>query len=132
MTSKLDRVRLSAQNQVLERTTILGTESQSTCGFGADDVDCLPSEGLTHSVGSVISAPDGTLWASHGEGDALEYRTYDERSMAGKLLHVDRDGRGLPGHPFCPGDADLTHDCTKIHSQGFATPSVSSCGPTAR
>ena len=119
---KLDRVRLGAQNQVLERTTILGTESQSTCGLGANDVDCLPSEGLTHSVGSVVSAPDGTLWATHGEGDALEYRAYDEASMAGKLFHIDRNGNGLPGHPFCPSDNNLTHNCTKMWGKGLRQP----------
>ena len=27
-----------------------------------------------------------------------------------------------PGHSFCPGDADLTHACTKVHSKGFRNP----------
>ena len=40
--------------------------------------------------------------------DADALRTFDERSLSGKILHVDRDGRGLPGHPFCPdGDRPL-------------------------
>ena len=93
--------------------------------------DCIPSEGPSHSIGTVRSAPDGTLWV--GSGDASDFgtvdptalRTYDEQSMSGKPLHVDRDGRGLPGHPFCPSDTDLDHVCTKLHSKGFATRSAS-------
>jgi glucose/arabinose dehydrogenase len=37
-------------------------------------------------------------------------------------MHVDRAGRGLPGHPFCPGEADLTKVCTKLYAKGFRNP----------
>ena len=39
--------------------------------------------------------------------DPLAFRTYDEQSMAGKILHIDRNGHGLPGHPFCPANTNL-------------------------
>ena len=52
----------------------------------------------------------------------LFYRTYDPTSFAGKIIHVDRQGRGLANHPFCPGDADLTHVCTKVYATGFRNP----------
>ena len=42
--------------------------------------------------------------------------------MAGKLFHIDRNGRGLPGHPFCPADNDLTHNCTKMWGKGLRQP----------
>ena len=42
--------------------------------------------------------------------------------MAGKILHVDRDGRGLPGHPFCPSNTNLDHVCTKVWAGGFRNP----------
>ena len=49
-------------------------------------------------------------------------RTHDEQSFAGKLIHVDRNGRGLPGHPFCPAEADLEKVCTKVWAKGFRNP----------
>lgn len=57
-----------------------------------------------------------------GQTDQNALRAVDERSMAGKVLHVDRSGRGLPGHPFCPDDDDLTHVCTKVYAKGFRNP----------
>ena len=54
--------------------------------------------------------------------DNLAFRTYDEQSLAGKILHVGRDGKGLPGHPFCPADTDVTHVCTKLYAKGFRNP----------
>jgi hypothetical protein len=37
-------------------------------------------------------------------------------------MHVDREGRGLPGHPFCPAESDLTKVCTKLWAKGFRNP----------
>ena len=74
------------------------------------------------------SAPDGTLWVGNGDAasfnivDPLALRTYDERGLAGKLMHVDRNGMGLPGHPFCPSNSNLAHNCTKLHAKGFRNP----------
>ena len=42
--------------------------------------------------------------------------------MAGKLMHIDRNGMGLPGHSFCPADNNLSHVCTKLHAKGFRNP----------
>ncbi len=127
MSSRLDRVTIGPGNQVSGRTTLLGTHP-SACPAPANTVDCIPSEGASHSIGSVRSAPDGTLWVGSGDAssfnivDPLAYRTYNTQSMAGKIMHVDRNGRGLPGHPFCPTNADLTHVCTKIWAGGFRNP----------
>jgi PKD domain/Glucose / Sorbosone dehydrogenase len=42
--------------------------------------------------------------------------------MAGKILHIDRDGKGLPGHSFCPTDTNVDHVCTKVYAKGFRNP----------
>ena len=60
-----------------------------------------------------------------GPADTQSFNAYNEQSYAGKLLHVDRDGRGLPGHPFCPTDTDLSHICTKATQRASATRSAS-------
>ena len=128
MVSRVGRFTIGANNLVSPEAVVLGTHVSGPCPAPSNTLDCIPSDGLSHSIGTVLSATDGTLWIGSGDAadfgrvDPLAFRTYDERSMAGKILHVDRDGRGLPGHSFCPADNDLTHVCTKIHSKGFRNP----------
>ena len=54
--------------------------------------------------------------------DAGALRTFDEQSLSGKIIHVDRQGKGLAGHPFCPEDDNLSHVCTKLYAKGFRNP----------
>jgi glucose/arabinose dehydrogenase len=128
MVSRLERYTVSPSNVVGSPTVLLGSYAEGACPAPSNTVDCIPSDNLSHSIGTVRSAPDGTLWVGSGDAasfnvaDPLAFRTYDERSMAGKILHVDRDGRGLPGHPFCPSDTDLDHVCTKVWAGGFRNP----------
>ena len=136
MTSRLIRVEVDSSNNVSPPTTILGSSDAcvttpnlpGTNWTARNDLDCIPAEGRSHTIGTVVSAPDGTLWvgsgdaSSYSEFDPLAFRTYDEQSLAGKLMHVDRSGQGLTGHSFCPTNANLTHVCTKLHAKGFRNP----------
>jgi glucose/arabinose dehydrogenase len=133
MNSQLLRVELNAAgDQVVGQQVILGTVGENPgvdpCPPPSNDVDCIPSDGDTHSIGSVRSAPDGTLYVGSGDAagwtstDPKAFRSYDEQSLAGKIMHIDRDGHGLPGHPFCQGNSDLTHVCTKLYAKGFRNP----------
>jgi glucose/arabinose dehydrogenase/PKD repeat protein len=128
MVSRLERYTVSPSNVVGSPTVLLGSYAEGACPAPSNSVDCIPSDDVSHSIGTVRSAPDGTLWVGSGDGasfstvDPLAFRTFDERSMAGKILHVDRDGRGLPGHPFCPSDTNLDHVCTKVWAGGFRNP----------
>ncbi len=130
--SRLTRITVTPENAVENpqqpETVLLGTSPQQYCPLD-NAVDCIPSEGPWHTIGSVrVDPTDGTLWV--GSGDATQQHLYPERafrvqdpqSLAGKILHVDREGRGLPGHPFCPSDGDLTHNCTKVAALGFRNP----------
>jgi glucose/arabinose dehydrogenase/PKD repeat protein len=128
-TSRLTRVTVGSNNTASGETVLLGAAgSTAPCPAPSNSIDCMPSDGTSHSIGTVRSAPDGTLWL--GAGDASDYSRVDERSLrsqneqstAGKILHVDRNGRGLPGHSFCPTDNDLTHVCTKVWGKGFRNP----------
>ena len=128
MVSRLSRFQVSGSNTVSDETVLLGSYVSGPCPTPDNTVDCIPAEGRSHAIGTVISAPDGTLYvgsgdaSSYAEFDPQAFRVYDEQSFAGKILHVDRDGRGLPGHAFCPADANLDHVCTKLHSKGFRNP----------
>jgi PKD repeat protein len=130
MVSQLRRYTITPGNVVTGFTDILGTHVPASggCPAPSNTLDCIPSDGASHSIGSVHSAPDGTLWLGSGDAadfggvDPLALGTYDEQSFRGKIIHVDRDGNGVAGHQFCPADADLTHVCTKLFAKGFRNP----------
>jgi glucose/arabinose dehydrogenase len=131
-TARLTRIRVLPDDSVeipaAPETVLLGSVEDGPCPAPADTVDCFPSDSGTHTIGTVRSDSDGTLWVGSGDGadfngvDIRAPRTYDEASLAGKILHVDREGRGLPGHAFCPAQTNLDFVCTKIHAKGFRNP----------
>ena len=131
-TSRLTRIRVTSDNELEDpeapETVVLGSVSQAPCPAPAPTVDCIPADGFSHAIGTVRADPDGTLWLGSGDGtswrgaDAQALRTYDENSLSGKLMHVDREGRGVAGHPFCPTERDLTKTCTKLYAKGFRNP----------
>lgn len=131
-TSRLVRIRVYPDNSIEDpaapETVLLGSTWPGACPQPEDTVDCIPSDSGSHSIGTVRADADGTLWVGSGDGsdfnsvDPGALRTYDERSLSGKILHVDRDGRGLEGHAFCPSQTNLDFVCTKVHAKGFRNP----------
>jgi glucose/arabinose dehydrogenase/PKD repeat protein len=131
-TLRITRVVVNDDNTVADaddpETVILGRVATGPCPPPSNTVDCLPAETGTHAVGGIRSDADGSLWIGIGDGanpafvDPRAFRVLDESSFSGKVLHVDRAGRGLPGHPFCPGEADLDLVCTKLYAKGFRYP----------
>ncbi|HEX8085570.1 MAG TPA: PQQ-dependent sugar dehydrogenase [Solirubrobacteraceae bacterium] len=111
--SVLSRVPVGSDDVVGEETVI---------------VSGIPSTLPMHSIGTVRSAPDGTLWAGTGDGgagwnvgSAESYETYSPDSYRGKVFHVRRDGSPVPGHPYCP-EADDDRICAKVFAMGFRNP----------
>lgn len=88
---------------------ILGTAGTTSCFSVPRKADCLPSEGDLNG-GGVVFAPDGTLFISTGDGggkEGLERGAFLAQSidtLGGKVLHVDRDGKGLRGNPYWDGN----------------------------
>jgi glucose/arabinose dehydrogenase/PKD repeat protein len=135
-TTRLTRVTVNTNNTVANpsspETIILGSYKPSlfdqACPAPSNTTDCIPADGVSHVGGTVRSAPDGTLWVGNGDGTFSAtnapdpFRTFDTASYAGKILHISRSGRGLAGHPFCPGTNDLTQVCTKVYATGFRNP----------
>jgi glucose/arabinose dehydrogenase len=132
--SRLSRVTVRPDSTVVEsngvpvETTILGSYDDGACPPADNNIDCIPADHTIHSIGTIrIDPADGTLWL--GSGDATTntvldqaFRVYDNQSFAGKIIHIDRQGRGLPNHPFCAGNTDLDDVCTKIYAKGFRNP----------
>jgi glucose/arabinose dehydrogenase/PKD repeat protein len=100
-----------------------------TVGVSCNDfpagTDCIPAD-KNHMGGSIKFATDGTIFFSTGDGadwstvndNAL--RAQDLDSLAGKLLHVDRNGAGLPANPFWNGDASANR--SKVWAYGLRNP----------
>ena len=132
MVSVLTRVTVNADNTLQNpsnpETVILGKDNSAPCPTPDNTRDCIPADYKWHVIGTVQSDPvDGTLWVGTGDThasvvDSTSYRPLEENTYAGKILHIDRNGRGLPGHPFCPSDANLDHVCTKVYAKGFRNP----------
>ncbi len=132
MVSRLTRVTVNPDNTLANpsnpETPILGKDVSGPCPNPGPSQDCIPSDHYWHSIGTVRVDPvDGTLWVGSGDAhphevDSTSYRPYDESNYAGKIIHVDRNGRGLPGHSFCPAVSDLDRTCTKIYAKGFRNP----------
>ena len=130
-TQRLTRVTVKPDNTYVNpaspETVLLGHDTSNPCPPPSNSTDCIPAQS-PHDLNEVISDPgDGTLWVSNGDQNNLGNPqtitdVYNEQSFAGKILHVDRNGNGLPGHPFCPSDNNLAHVCTKVWAKGFKNP----------
>lgn len=132
-TSRLSRLTVLPNNTLANpgnpETVVLGSIVGQGCPALSNTVDCIPSEGLSHSIGSVrVDPKDGTLFVGTGDAadfnsvDPLALGTYTEDTYRGKILHIDRNGNGLSGHSFCPGETNLALVCTKIYAKGFRNP----------
>ncbi|MFA9271154.1 MAG: PQQ-dependent sugar dehydrogenase, partial [Baekduiaceae bacterium] len=134
-TSRLSRVTVRADNTVESpddpETVVLGKDVAPCLppAFApGSTADCIPAHAITHTIGTVKSAPDGTLWVGSGDNSTHQDRvpshlwTQRDDVLTGKILRVDRTGHGLPNHPFCPGEADLTKPCTKVYAKGLRNP----------
>ena len=86
----------------------------------------LPADSASHNGGAMRFGPDGALWITTGDAssfnavDPLALRTQSLDSLAGKLLRVGPDGRGLADNPFWNSDADAVR--SKVYAYGFRNP----------
>src|SRR4051794_28647258 len=58
MVSQVMRLTLAADNTVSNPTVLAGSYTSGPCPAPANDLDCIPSDYLSHSIGTVRSAPD--------------------------------------------------------------------------
>ena len=115
-------------NALVAPQVVLGSYDAGPCPPASNTLDCLPSDGLSHQ-----SAPSSRLRTGRsGSGTATRPTTTPPtRSLFAPTTRpawparsstLTPTGNGLPGHSFCPGDGNLTHVCTKVHSKGFRNP----------
>lgn len=105
---------------------ILGTQPGPGCPTPPSTADCLPVDSWSHAGGGLEFAPDGHLFVSVGDGanfnepDPRAYRVQNLDSLAGKILRVNTDGKGLNSNPYWNGNAD--HPRSKVWASGFRNP----------
>jgi glucose/arabinose dehydrogenase/endonuclease YncB( thermonuclease family) len=114
---------------------VLGHWVGPSCeGFPAG-YDCLPSDNLSHSVGTMQFAPDGSMYVTSGDGasysvvDPLALRAQNLSSLGGKIMHIDpATGNGFATNPFYSGD--VTANQSKIWDYGLRNPFRFALRPT--
>ncbi len=86
--------------------------------------DCMPADGMAHTIGMVAFGPDGALYAANGDG-VVDFsgsmRAQTLESLAGKILRIDPiTGYGYANNPFFDGDA--TSNRSKVFVYGMRNP----------
>ena len=126
-TSRLVRVTaIGDEASMASELVLLGGAGGASCLLLPAGADCIPADGPSHNGGAIRFGADGALWVA--TGDASSITTVDPRALrtqrldtlAGKLIRVGRDGRGLSDNPFFANDADEVH--SKVWSYGFRNP----------
>lgn len=89
--------------------------------------DCIPADGSSHSIGTVMFGNDGSLFVGNGDSsrwndvDPRALRALDLDSLAGKVLRIDPvTGDGLPDNPFFDGDPKRNR--SRVWSYGLRNP----------
>jgi glucose/arabinose dehydrogenase len=107
---------------------VLGKEGRSLCNDLPPGADCLPADG-NHLGGDIRFAADGSMFVSIGDGAkedidetnmANAARAQNVDLLAGKLLHVTRDGRGLADNPLWNGNPRANR--SKVWAYGLRNP----------
>jgi glucose/arabinose dehydrogenase len=133
-TARLTRVTAAGDTASPDtEVVVVGTEVGESCKRLPRGSDCIPNDWKGHSVGDIALAPDGTLFFSTGDAsnwfdptrDSL--RSQDLDSLAGKVVHVTREGKGVPSNPFWNGDPDAAR--SKVWAYGLRNPFRFSLSP---
>jgi glucose/arabinose dehydrogenase len=105
---------------------ILGSISTGSCNDHPPGSDCIPVD-FSHSGGAIRFAPDGNMFITTGDGSGNEknfihnaLRVQNLESLAGKVLHVTPQGKGLPSNPFWTGDPNDAR--SKVWAYGLRNP----------
>jgi glucose/arabinose dehydrogenase len=104
---------------------LVGRLGYPPCDRYPAGADCLPADELSHTIGTVRVAPDGTLFVGNGDGafygfaNALALRAQDLDSYAGKLLRITPEGRAPGDNPFDDGTQSIR---SKVWASGLRNP----------
>jgi glucose/arabinose dehydrogenase len=103
---------------------VAGRSTRGSCGDRPITADCIPSD-LVHIGADIVLTDDGLMYLSTGDGSAGDLEDQARRaqpldSLAGKILRVDRSGRGVRGNPYWDGDPNSNR--SRVWARGFRNP----------
>ena len=105
---------------------LLGSATAASCSSLPATVDCLPAD-LDHNGAQLAFGRDGTIYLATGDGGGHDTQiepsalaAQDPNSLSGKVLHIDRDGHGLPDNPWWNGDPRANR--SKVWAVGLRNP----------
>ena len=103
---------------------VAGSSTGGSCGDRPITADCIPSDRV-HIGADIVLTDDGLMYLSTGDGSEGERKQQAERvqlldSLAGKILRVDRLGRGVRGNPYWDGNSNANR--SKVWARGFRNP----------
>ena len=114
------------------RHVVLGSVTGPAC-HDPENVrtpDCIPLQGVAHTVGDLAFDPTGNLLVGVGDSSliyaALRSRTdalrvQDPEVLVGKVLRVNpQTGHGVPGNPLYAGDGSA--NSSRVLALGFRNP----------
>ena len=120
--------RLTVRGETAEdERVLLGADGEDAgnCGGLPASADCLPSE--HDQIGAdIVFADDGTMFVGTGDGGGAEeieetaFSAQDVDALSGKILRIDREGRGLASNPFYNGDPNANR--SKVWVLGVRNP----------
>jgi glucose/arabinose dehydrogenase len=118
---------LSADGRRPPRERVLiGTATVPTCSGVPATADCLASD-RDHDGAQLAFARDGTIYLATGDGGGYDnrvetgaLRAQDPDALAGKILHIDPNGNGVPGNPWWNGDPRANR--SKVWALGLRNP----------
>ncbi|WTW95536.1 PQQ-dependent sugar dehydrogenase [Streptomycetaceae bacterium NBC_01309] len=97
-------------------------------GLGTEKVLLeAPARTAVHGISGVTAAADGTVWVSIGDSadfirvDPLALDAQNLESPYGKLLHITKDGAGVPTNPYYQA-ATPNSWSSKVYAKGFRSP----------
>lgn len=112
-------------------TTIIPEPASCMTGLTMDGTpieDCIPSDELSHSAGTLIFGTDGYLYASHGDASSYSGATKTSLrsqlldSLAGKVIRVNPNtGAGVADNPFYD-PLKPNANRSKVWAYGFRNP----------
>jgi hypothetical protein len=98
-----------------------------SCGAGGTLIDCIPNDSQSHTIGDLHFGPDGSLYASIGDGasygrvDLRASRALDLNSLSGKLIRINpANGQGYTDNPFYDGNVNSNR--SKVYNLGLRNP----------
>jgi glucose/arabinose dehydrogenase len=124
--ARLSRFVLPPGGRARDEHVLVGSVTAPTCSTLPATADCLSSD-LDHDGAQIAFAHDNSMFVATGDGGGHDERvepsaiqSQNPDALDGKVIHIDRDGQGLPGNPYWNGNPNANR--SKVWAIGLRNP----------